>query len=364
MAGEDPVERVAHRRHRPAVERRLAVDRGEAGREQQRVAARATARRGARPGAGRARGSAGSGRSRRSSGGGARPRPRAARSSWLSRRRCAPSRSRSPTPRGGDATLMLATVPLDGAGGRYLTGNRRSPRPAARSRRRRRPGQRRWRRYASPRREAVADLEADRQPEVLQLADIELERLRLAPEGLARDRPPLTRTAAIDFEHPERPRAVAAGAIESCQPLVKVGKLVVAEQSVRPARLVDPARAVRGSGSSRGEILGPRIGHRFRPRGVAGRPDVPHADAAGSTRRPRRRTDDRRRCGPASGHDLRALPPAEHHRDLAALDLVAVLDRDQHVAAPSRHGRSVVHRVGHAATVERSTVSAVSLPHR
>ena len=151
VAGEDGVERGADRRHRTRLERRLGVDRRVPGREQQAVAVPQRHVEVLGQVERRARGSGATGRSRRSSGGGWRPPPRGP-----GRAGSAVGAAASPAAgprRRGEATRRScpATVPLDGAGGRYLAGNRRSPRPAARSRRRRRPGQRRWRRYASPR---------------------------------------------------------------------------------------------------------------------------------------------------------------------------------------------------------------------
>jgi hypothetical protein len=185
----------------------------------------------------------------------------------------------------------------------------------------------------APRRKPIADLQAERQPEALQLPHIDLERLRVAPEGLREIRGPDSGARRDRVEYCERPRAVAACTIESREPPVEVGNLVVAEpigcgQHLSGIRLLQCVK----TDAIRGEILATaQLSHRFGARRVAGCSDIPCADACGfdDVDRVDEQTTDRGAVH-ASGHDLRAFPPAEHHRDLAALYRVAVPDRDQH----------------------------------
>ena len=248
VPGEDGVEGGAHRRHRAGLERRLRVDRRVPGREQQAVAVpeRHVEVLGQVDDELAAR--AATGRSRRSSGGGWRPPPPgpapagsaagAAASPATGHRRRGEATPRSCRRRYRRTVLAAVTSQVMRATSTSgAVGARSRTRSSTASQVR-----------LAARREAIADLEADRQPEVLQLADVELERLRLAPEGRREIRRPDGGTRRDLVEDGERPRAVAAGAIESRQPLVEICDLVVAQHIRRGQQVADPPRAARGSG--------------------------------------------------------------------------------------------------------------------
>ena len=196
VAGEDGVEGGADRRHRARLERRLGVDRCVPGREQQAVAVpqrhvevlgqvddELAAR--ARP-AGLDEAQVAGGDLRLE-----RPAPAGSAAGAAASPATGPRRHEEATPR-SCRRRYRRTVP----GRRYLPGNEGAVRSscAVGARSSTRSSTVSQVRLAA-RREAIADLEADRQPEVLQLADVELERLRLAPEGLREIRRPDSGTA-------------------------------------------------------------------------------------------------------------------------------------------------------------------------
>ena len=309
VPGEDGVEGGAHRRHRAGLERRLGVDRRVPGREQQAVAVpqRHVEVLGQVDDELAAR----------------------ARPAGLDEAQVAGGdlRLERPAPAGSAA----------GAAASPATGHRRRGEATPRSCRRRyrrtvvaavtsqvmRARQRAalsWRgrglrcstaaqvRLAA-RREAIADLEADRQPEVLQLADVELERLRLAPEGRREIRRPDGGTRRDRVEDGERPRSVAAGTIESRQPLVE-RRATSSSPSTSDAASTSPrirlVERVEADAVRRG---GPRCRAARLPlpraRRVAGRADVPCAEARGidDVDRVDEQATDRGAVHP-SGHDL------------------------------------------------------------
>ncbi len=183
------------------------------------------------------------------------------------------------------------------------------------------------------RRQAVTDLETQREAEVLQLADVELERLRLPPEARGEIGGAHRGTLGDRAEHRTRPGAVRARPVETREPARDVVDLVGGEGRGRRERgagigivggadtdaigrkLGRPAQLADELGAGR-ETSPPGVGIRD-PVRVDDVDRVDHdATRRGAIRVPR--------------DHLRSLPPPERERHLAVDDRLAVPGLDQH----------------------------------